>query len=1073
MKQGDQGKSRRSESKVKAWMEDLSIPTYRLGPEDKNPPLLMERKNPIHPGSSIIYPYPMREWLTNTKENKIWKALFLENSYLRLIILPELGGHLLSVFDKISEEEALYRNHVLKYARIGIRGAWVSGGIEWNFPNGHTVTTTSPIDYYIRQNPDGSKTVFVGDLERVSRMRWSVGITLYEDEAFFETEVRLFNRTSLPNRFWFWANSAAPASPGLEFITTATKVMTLTDVMDFPINEGVDLSWDRNHMAAQDLFSLNPKLDFVAWYNHDLDRGIINYADRSEAQGCKFFTWGNSDDGKIWTELLTEKDGPYSEMQSGRLRTMRIWEILPPHSMESWKEIWYPVRKLGTPVFANENAAFSLSRQKGKNSIHVGVFVTSKQPNAEIALFSGSDIIWKRKKDLDPAHPLSTDISIQGKKYNGKKARLRLSSAGGKLLAEFNRQDYETEPEVKGYIKIEPSPRSTKAEEQWKCGLEYEKIGNLGLAEVSYENALKDDPDYSPAHRSLGILNLRRGLFDRALSELDLALERNSSDESARFFLGVVYMSMERFNRAEEELKTLSRSRRYSAAGSYLLGGLYLGMGNNDRAIGLLEKSLRIYPENLDAEAMLACAQRKHGRLDRARAHIDRILNEDPLNFLALAEGYFVAQSLENKKDAVEKKRDLKNILRDEVQSYLEVASDYARFGLYEEGIQILTIYFEDHSRSKKIYPLLHYYLGYYYEKICEDGKALHYYKLGGEMKSSFVFPHRVESERILKKAQRLIPRQGKPLYYLGNLLCAQDRGLEAIQLWEKAAKKEKELSELHRNLGRAYWRLLKEPDMAIDEYEIAIECDPNDYKLYYELDKLYAKLGLTERRLTLIAKMPERLLANDMIAERVANFYTDIEEYDRALDTLRKTHFFPWEFYTEGRRLYECTNIGKGIEQMLKGNFDDAIKCFNNLMKYPRNIGVGEPARKNYTEAFYRIGLVYEKMGELKKAREFWVKAVSEEQSEWGCSRYYQARALQCLERKKEADSILDGLLSHAEDNHARKRGNDEDNLYLLGLAHKGKGKQLEAHIFFRKALALNSALRYCRWELKGIAGE
>jgi tetratricopeptide (TPR) repeat protein len=265
----------------------------------------------------------------------------------------------------------------------------------------------------------------------------------------------------------------------------------------------------------------------------------------------------------------------------------------------------------------------------------------------------------------------------------------------------------------------------------------------------------------------------------------------------------------------------------------------------------------------------------------------------------------------------------------------------------------------------------------------------------------------------------------------------------------------------------------LKEPDRAIEEYEIAIECDPNDYKLYYELDKLYAKLGLTERRLTLIARIPEKLFVNDMIAERVANFYTDIEEYDRALDILRKTHFFPWEFYTEGRRLYECTNIGKGIELMLKRKYDDAIKSFMNLMKFPRNIGVGEPAQKNYTEALYRIGLVYEKAGESKKACEFWDKAVAEKHSEWGCSRYYQARALQCLGRENEADLILDGLRSYAESNLVRKRGNEEDSLYLLGLAHKGKGKQLEARLFFRKALALNSSLRYCRWEFKGLAGE
>ncbi|MBA7713995.1 hypothetical protein ES703_123008 [subsurface metagenome] len=311
-------------SEVKAWEGEISIPTYRLGPEDQNPPIFIKRKNPIHPGGSIIYPYPLNENLTEIKEERVWKALFLENDYLRLTFLPELGGHLLSVMDKSTGEEAMYRNHVLKFARIGIRGAWVSGGIEWNFPNGHTVTTSSPIDYGIRENEDGSKTVFIGDIEKVSRMRWSVGITLYRDFAFFETETSLFNRTHLPNRFWFWANSAAPASKGLEFITTATRVMTLTDVISFPVRNGVDLRWDGKETEAQDLFSLDLKQDFVAWYNHDIERGMINYGDRTEAPGKKFYTWGNSDDGKIWTELLTDNDGPYSEMQSGRLPTMRI-----------------------------------------------------------------------------------------------------------------------------------------------------------------------------------------------------------------------------------------------------------------------------------------------------------------------------------------------------------------------------------------------------------------------------------------------------------------------------------------------------------------------------------------------------------------------------------------------------------------------------------------------------------------------------------------------------------------------------------------------------------------------------
>jgi len=241
----------------RAWEETITIPTYELGPEDPNPPLFVGRRSLIHPGSRIVYPYPLQEDLRNRKADRAWKIVYLENEYLRIGVLPELGGRVLSVFDKVAGGEALYRNHVIKYARIGIRGAFFAGGIEWNFPNGHTVSTSSPVDYATRSREDGSISVLVGDIERVSRMRWTVELTLHPGCALFDSRMRLCNRTTLPQRFWFWANSAAPVSPGMQFRTTATRVSDLTNVLGFPLHEGTDISWDRNHPEPQDLFSLN------------------------------------------------------------------------------------------------------------------------------------------------------------------------------------------------------------------------------------------------------------------------------------------------------------------------------------------------------------------------------------------------------------------------------------------------------------------------------------------------------------------------------------------------------------------------------------------------------------------------------------------------------------------------------------------------------------------------------------------------------------------------------------------------------------------------------------------------
>jgi tetratricopeptide (TPR) repeat protein len=1061
----------RQSPNVKVWGDVLTIPTYQVGPDDKNPPILINRKNPIHPGGSIIYPYPIQEVLTNVREDRQWRVVYLENDFLRLIVLPDLGGHLLSVFDKVSQEEAIYRNHVLKYARIGIRGAWVSGGIEWNFPNGHTVTTTSPIDYVMRDNGDGSASVTIGDIERVSRMRWSVKITLYPELSLFETEVSLFNRTQLPNRFWYWANSAIPSSPGLEFITTASKVMTLQDVMDYPVHEGVNIRWDKNHMEAQDLFSLNSIQDFVAWYNHDLDRGLINYADRTDAPGKKFFTWGNSDAGNIWTELLTENDGPYAEMQSGRLLTMRIWEIMPPSSVETWKESWYPVRRIGAPVFANRDAALAMS--VGRKQIELGVHVNSVRPASQLSLYADDVHLLNKTVDLSPDKPCTLTVETDGRLSGKKNLVLALKTNEGGEVAKYTHSiGAVQEREIRGYIKIEPDPCSQTPEECWETGQQYEKIGDYSLALEQYEKSIAIDPGFIPAHRSLGILYLRRGLFESCVQALHRALHRDPGDEEAHFYLGTAFMFMERFNEAIEEFLTLSRSDRYGAASAHALGGLYTGAEDYTRALIQLRKAHRKNVENSDTLALIACAYRKMGERKKAAVQVQRALQRDPLNFIALFEEYQLSENGSEKKEG-NREVSLRETLRDEQQSFLELAADYGCFGMYEEAAAVLNFSIAHGDTSDAVNPMLPFHLGYYQERLGDSASARKNIEWGTTLPPSFVFPHRVESERVLRHVLTLFPKCGKAAYYLGNLLCAKGREGEAITLWERALKTEKNLSVIYRNLGRAYRKVLDEPDRAAAAYEKALRCDAQDYKLYYELDKLYTRSGAMHKRKKLINSIPENLKTIDMIAERIAHFHTDRGEYDSALHILRSTQFFPWEFYTEGRNLYEETTIGKGISLMEEASYREAIASFEDFMKYPRNMGVGKPYRTRHTEPLYRIGVVHEKMGRKSEATKYWTEAIGEEHDKGDVLRYYQARALQKLGKKREASAYLDELKQTAERNLIDKSGTEEDNLYLLGLALKGKGQSLAAMSCFRQAAALNGAMRRCIWEIEGKTGE
>jgi tetratricopeptide (TPR) repeat protein len=1027
----------------------------------------MSRRNPIHPGSSIIYPYPLQETLFNKKSDKRWKAFLLENDYLRLAVLPELGGRVLYVFDKAAGQEAIYHNHVVKWARIGIRGAWISGGIEWNFPNSPTVTSSSPIDCTIQENSDDSVSLLFGDIERVSRMRWSVALTLHPERACFQTEMRLNNRTAFPNRFCFWTNSSAPVSAGLEYLSSATKVMTLNDVMDFPVNEGVDISWDKNHLEAQDMSCLNPRLRYVGWYNHDLKRGMINVADRTEARGTKFYTWGNSDDGVIWEQMLTDADGPYAGMQSGRLPTMGIWEILSPFSEESWKETWYPVRDIGAPTFANDRLAFSL-RADG-DLLHLGIQAIEDILGARLSLAIGDSVIWEEQVDLEAAAPYLREIPLNGAKADD--GVLTVHSAQGQLLAESTRPGAEAELEYKGTVKIKADRERPRAEDQWLNGVDFEKLGDYEQARNSYRRALQDDPQFGPAEVALGVLHMRQGKFSEAASHFEKVLKREVGDEAARFHLGVCRLYEGRFEEAVGELKYLLRSRAYRAGASYLLGGLYLGLGKLTEAIEQLEKSISQFSGNGEARALLACALRRQGELEAATGIVDQILSTDPLNFLALSESLLLARS-GNQKEAEPRRRGLENAFRDESQSYLETASEYARFGLYEEAYDILSLYNEGASPARKAYPMVDYFLGYCGEKIDRKNSADHF-RNAEKRAPDFVFPHRLEAEAVLRRAMEVNPGDHKARYYLGNLLCAKGRPGEALAFWEETAGELESYSVIHRNIGRVYWKDREQPDRAIRAYEQALAADPKDYKLYFELNCIFLDCGLEERRSQLIESIPEQLLENDVIAEMVAAYHTDRQEWDQALELLSSTHFYPWEGYKGIRLLYVDANIGKGISLTRRKKIKEAIASFEKVFEYPRNIGVGEPFYKTNAEAHYRVGLALADSGDEAGAKDAWYKAAEEPRPTVNDLCYYRARALQRLVRTEEAETALQELLDQAQQGVSDKSGDVAEFMYLSGLAHKGLGQTVQAGQDFHIALALNRAHRRCHWQVSAFSGD
>ncbi|MBC7328148.1 DUF5107 domain-containing protein [bacterium] len=475
---------------TKVWESFIEIPTYCLGEEDPFPPFQRQ-------GDDSIYPYTMLDDITNHKIIHKYHAVFLENEYLLLTILPEIGGRIYSAYDKISGKEIFYRNNVVKPALIALRGAWLSGGVEFNFPKGHSTTTVSPILYTIRKYPDGSASVVVGNKERLSGMKWFVEIRLYPRRAYIETIISLYNPTSLPHRFYFWSNAAVPAHEHMQFIYPVSSAYYGATTVHYPINDGVDLSWYINHKFAVDLFARNSKDDFFCAYDHSANFGTVHYASRFDAVGKKFFTWGSADDGLIWAEILSDEDGPYCEIQSGRFKDQSTYDFLLPHFRESWRELWYPVRGIQGLVRANEFVAVNLKRQEG--NILLGVCPTLPITSAKIILEEDGKPIYQIETSLSPEKPFLTQFSYS----SCSQSPLTL-----KVLAEDNELiSYREDLRMEDLEDVRIEEKDT-AETLYLKGLDKERFNWKKEAEKLYLKSLEMDEGFTSSHIALGRIYL-------------------------------------------------------------------------------------------------------------------------------------------------------------------------------------------------------------------------------------------------------------------------------------------------------------------------------------------------------------------------------------------------------------------------------------------------------------------------------------------------------------------------------------------------------------------------------------
>jgi tetratricopeptide (TPR) repeat protein len=1056
----------------RVWEAPLVIPTYELGPPNPYPALIDWQRRKWRP----VYPYPFLDSLSNKKTDKSWKAVYLENEYLKVTILPELGGHVYQIFDKTLNRNVIYSNPVMKYAMVALRGAWVSGGIEWNFPDGHTLTTVAPIDYITRTEPDGSATVAIGDTERVQGMQWQVILRLRPGTRVLESEVTLNNRRPVPGRYWYWSTAGAPAADDLRFNYPMREAYphAFWPVFKFPLEKGVDIGKFSQVPNFLSLFARDSKRDYFGIYYEKSDWGVVHVADHRELPGKKTWTWGTDDNGDIWIDKLTDSGGQYVEFQGGRFETQMEHQFIAPHRVEHFFEYWFGVNQMGGAWNeATRDAAMRVS-VKEKRAIVTAV-PNTQFSGAQLTIQSGTKVFHTEQVDLVPGRVFSSTVDLPGDVV-GQPLIVNLKSKTGRTLIDYRTDlPVDANPDFKPATRPIPDPKNpASAEQSYVEGLAFDKKSKERDLREAYTEALRRDSGFAPAHIALGLSYYRSGDYEKAASHLEAALTRNKDAADAHYFLALVRRALGQVSEAEDHLVWLVRSGQRESVSRYVLGEIALARNEPATAVEHLRQAVMLDPRDLKARTVLALAERLNGNLRSAEERIDEVVKEMPIDYLALHEQY--KSSLDSHHEAKAKTAwdELWHLLSREPDAVLEVAFDYAAVGRRVEARQLLEEAIKRGPSGTlapdkaRIHPMLGYTLGYFYGKDGDRQRAQAQYSLAMKGDPAFVFPHRVEEIEVLRAALTANPRDGRAAYYLGNVLASKSRDSEALSAWRDAVRLDPSNMIAERNFARALWLVAKNKDEAATHFQHAISVAPNDFRLYVEVDKLLADMGATERRVKLLEGAPAAVLAQSAAVQALAGAYVDGGRFGEAAELLAKTTFTSGEGEDAALGLYRKAHLGLARKYRQSGDHLKAASEFAAATEFPRNFGVGRPAMQSQAQQYVAAAREYEAAGRRDEAERWWQRAATEElnppsqpEEPWSENYFYKAVALEHIGRKAEAKVLYERLASLNDD----KKMLDAEpwppsgaiRFVLAGVALKALNRRDEARVALEKALKLD----------------
>ena len=1090
---------------IKAWREKVTIPTYEVGKPEKNPMFLEKR---VYQGSSgVVYPYPVIEAISDEKEDKDYLAVFLENEYIKVMVLPELGGRVQMAYDKIKQRHFVYYNHVIKPALVGLVGPWISGGIEFNWPQHHRPSTFMPVDTYIEENGDGSVTVWVSEIEKMFHQKGMAGFTLRPGCAYLEINGVLYNRTDIPQTFLWWANPAVSVNDQYQSVFPP-DINAVFDhgkraVSSFPIatgtyykmdySAGVDISNYSNIKVPTSYMGVNSRFDFEGGYENDTQAGMLHVASHHFSPGKKQWTWGNGDFGQAWDRNLTDDDGPYIELMAGvYTENQPDFSWLMPYEEKRFVQYFMPYREIGMVKNATKDLIMNME-DCGNGEVLFKVFATSRQEVNIVLRNDNDEVYYHQVLTVSPEEVLTETVNVKGAKFDELTFEIKKTFAyGERTVLQWHAEADEIRP-IPDSAEAALLPHQIKTNEQlYLTGLHLEQYRHATwLPTDYYEEALRRDPDDIRCLNAMGLWYIRKGRFalaeDYLRKAVKLSQKRNPNpyDGEPIYNLALALKYQGKMDEAYERFWKATWNKAWTDAGYFEAAKISVAQGRYEDALDEINRCIDNNWHHHKARALKVAILRKMELTNDALQLIEESLKYDQFNYGCLYEKYL----LTGDKAVLDT---MEEMMHNNVENYHELALDYAQAGLAVNFREVMWMARNrlDHENQRFIFtPMTMYYLGWAYLMEGSEGRALTCFKEAESTKPDCCFPNRLEDVVVLNIAKEMNPDGAKAPYYLGCLYYAARQYDLALENWQLSAEKDPTFPTVWRNLALGTFNKLGEEKKALEMMERAFSLDENDERVLMELDQLYKRLHHPhEMRLSFLQQYPQLIQRRDDLVLEEITLLNQVGRYEEAMRKLDAHQFHPWEG-GEGKvsAQYQICRVelAKKYLQHQKGvgDIEKAIALLNECLDYPHHLGEGKLYGAQENDFYYLLGVAYEKLASVnnnhsyqEKARDCWEKATKGPQEPAAAMYYndakpdkifYQGLALRKLGREDESHGRFYRLINYGKQHIFEKQVMDyfavslpdlliwEDSLdtknlihckYMLALGYYGMGDMKHA---------------------------